>query len=242
MTTDLCSRLSTLSTSARAVIKTELERRLTEHERRNQLVTLYPDDGPLRRELYPRHMEFFRAGAEHRERLALAANRTGKTWGIGGYELTLHLTGRYPHWWEGRRFDKPIRAWAAGDTSQTVRDIIQHKLLGPAGEHGTGLIPYEALIKTTAKTGVPNAVQDIEIRHEGGGKSYLTLKSYDQRRESFQGTEQDVVWLDEECPMDIYGECLIRTMTTNGALMLTFTPLQGLTEVVRAFLPDGKVP
>src|SRR5262245_8873710 len=51
------------------------------------LDSLYPDAGPLRRELYIPHQEFFAAGAEHRERLMLAANRIGKTEGIGGYEV-----------------------------------------------------------------------------------------------------------------------------------------------------------
>jgi len=39
------------------------------------------------------------------------------------------------------------------------------------------------------------------------------LKSYDQGRESFQGTEQHVIWLDEEPPLPIYVEALTRTMT-----------------------------
>lgn len=224
------------------MLKRALVQELTEHDRRRKIYTYYPAEGPLRRELYPKHLEFFRAGLHHRERLALAANRVGKTEGIGGYETTLHLTGLYPDWWEGRRFNYPIRAWAAGDTSQTVRDIIQAKLLGPPGEHGTGLIPYDCILSKTSKSGVPNAVQDIQIRHETGGISYLTLKSYDQRRESFQGTEQDLVWLDEECPIDIYSECLIRTMTTNGLMILTFTPLSGITDLIKTFLPDGEIP
>src|SRR6267142_7227349 len=72
----------------------------------NRIDTFYPEAGPLRRELYPRHLEFFAAGAMHRERMFLAANRVGKTEGVGAYETTLHLTGRYPAWWQGRRFDK----------------------------------------------------------------------------------------------------------------------------------------
>lgn len=219
-----------------------LEKELTDYERRRKLYTYYPEDGPLRRELYPKHMEFFEAGAEHRERLMLAANRVGKTEGVGGYELVLHLTGDYPDWWTGRRFDRPIRAWAAGDTGQTVRDILQFKLLGPPGDYGTGLIPGDALLRTTPRSGIPEAVQDIHVWHKSAGKSYLTLKSYDQRRESFQGTEQDVIWLDEEPPMDIYGECLIRTMTTRGLILCTFTPLMGMSEVVQSFLPGGKIP
>jgi phage terminase large subunit-like protein len=62
------------------------------------------------------------------------------------------------------------------------------------------------------------------------------FKSYDQGRDSFVGTEQDVVWLDEECVRDIYVECLTRTMTTNGLIILTFTPLLGMTDIVKDFL------
>ena len=54
----------------------------------------YPDTGPIRRSLYRKHLEFFRAGRTYRERCFMAANRVGKTEGAGGYEMTCHLTGR----------------------------------------------------------------------------------------------------------------------------------------------------
>jgi hypothetical protein len=37
--------------------------------------TYYPETGPLRRELYTKHMAFFAAGTTWRQRLYLAANR-----------------------------------------------------------------------------------------------------------------------------------------------------------------------
>lgn len=224
--------------------KIELLRLTEEIERRareRKIWTYYPDTGPLRRELYTKHMQFFAAGETHRERLMLAANRVGKTEAVGGYELTLHLTGQYPVWWVGRRFDRPIKAWAAGDTGKTVREIIQEKLLGPVHAKGTGLIPKDCIIRTTAKSGVPDAVDTVQVRHASGGTSTLVLKSYDQKRLSFQGTEQDVIWLDEEPDLSIYTECLLRTMTNSGMLMLTFTPLLGMSETVLSFLPGGQV-
>jgi phage terminase large subunit-like protein len=210
-----------------------------EYLRRNRMRRFYPDTGPLRRELYPRHMEFFAAGATHRERLFMAANRVGKTEGCGAYELACHLTGLYPPWWPGRRFHHAIRAWAAGDTAKTVREIVQVKLLGLPGQIGTGMLPADTIVHTTAKAGVADAIDTVWVRHVSGGRSLLVLKSYDQRRESFQGTEQHVIWLDEEPPLDIYTECLLRTMTVGGLVMVTFTPLQGLSDVVLSFLPDG---
>lgn len=224
--------------------KRELLKLLEEKDRRKKtrkIFSYYPEHGPLRRELYVKHNQFFEAGAKHRERLMLAANRVGKTEGVGGFEVALHLTGLYPEWWKGKRFSKPISAWAAGDTGKTVREIIQFKLLGPFHEQGTGLIPQHLIVKTTPKQGIPEAIDTIYVKHVSGGVSEISLKSYDQKRHSFQGTEKDLIWLDEEPPLDIYTECLLRTMTNNGILMLTFTPLMGMSETVMSFLPNGQV-
>lgn len=215
----------------------ELERRAAGRK----LSTYYPDAGPLRRELYPKHLEFFRQGAHKRERLFLAANRVGKTEGAGGFELACHLTGQYPAWWKGRRFSRANNWWAAGDTRETVRDILQRKLLGKPGDYGTGLIPRDAIART-APGFIPDAVQAVWVKHASDGLSVVQFKSYDQGREAFQGTEQDGIWLDEEPPEAVYTECLLRTMTNNGMVMLTFTPLRGMSEVVLAFLPGGAVP
>jgi len=141
--------------------KQELLSLLEEKARRRRyrlIDELFPDSGPYARERYQKHLEFFRAGATHRERLFMAANRSGKSV-AGGAELTYHLTGRYPHWWEGKRFDHPIRGLAAGDTTQTTRDIIQNKLLGglyDTPEFGTGLIPIDYLGKPTPSRGRGN--------------------------------------------------------------------------------------
>lgn len=205
---------------------------------------MYPDKGPLRRELYPKHLEFFKHGAKHRERLACCANRVGKTEGMGGFELVAHLTGEYPRWWPGRRFSRPVDTWAAGDTGKTTRDILQRKLLGPIGSFGTGLIPGRLIERVTAKSGVSDAVELVYVKHVPTKRlSLLAFKSYDQKREGFQGTEKDVILLDEEPPEDVYDECVLRTAETpgregGGILMLTYTPIQGLTNLTLRFLPE----
>ena len=76
-----------------------------------------------------KQIEFHTAGATARERLFLAGNQLGKTT-AGAYELAFHLTGRYPEWWEGRRFGGPVVAWAAGVTAESTRDNPQRLLLG----------------------------------------------------------------------------------------------------------------
>lgn len=206
---------------------------------RRKLWTYFPDAGPLRRELYPQHLEFFRLGKSVATRCFMAANRVGKTEGGGGYELTLHLTGRYPEWWEGRRFDHAIDAWAAGDTNETVRDIIQLKLLGKEEDGwGTGLIPGDDIVRVVKRQNGNGAVDYVEIKNANGGTSRLGFKSYEQGRKAFQGTEKHVIWLDEESEEGIRSECALRLMTTGGLLIETFTPLRGLTPIVLKYLGD----
>lgn len=232
---------------------------LAERKRRQgqrQFYRLFPDEDTIQpdgsiihaRAKYPRHMEFFEAGAQFRERLLCAANRVGKTV-AGAFEVTCHLTGDYPEWWPGRRFRHPIRTWAAGKTNETTRDIVQSALMGAIvegerrkGFSGTGMIPGKLIGPGTWKQGVSDLCDTVKIKHVSGGWSQLGFKSYQQGRGSFEGTAQHVIWGDEELPMDIYGECLIRTATTNGLLLITFTPLEGLTETVLQFMPQEMRP
>lgn len=233
--------LGSLSFSEKAELVSLLEE-VERRKARRRIRSLYPEDGPLRRGLYPKHMQFFRLGAHAgiNERAFMAANRVGKTWGAGGYETALHLTGDYPDWWVGRRFSHPIDAWAAGDTSETTRDIIQLSLLGPPGDMGTGLIEGDRIIgEPTRRRGVADAVDTVAVQHRSGGVSLLGFKSYDQGRKKFQGTAKHVIWEDEEPPEDVHSECILRLMTTSGLLMLTFTPLMGISTVVKSYMHKG---
>ena len=232
--------------------KRELLSLLEERERRKarrKFFSMYPETGPLRRALYAKHLTFFAGGAEHLERCMMAANRIGKTWGVGAYETTAHLTGKYPDWWTGRRFDRPIDAWVAGDTSETTRDVIQVALTGVGGEGGegdlgTGMVPGDLIVgKPSTKRGISGAFDTLRVKHVTGGVSKVGFKSYDQGRAKFQGTKKDLVWLDEEPPIDVYEESLLRlTGTTpeegNGLMLCTFTPLNGLSKVALKFLPE----
>lgn len=201
------------------------------------------------REYYQKHLEFFRLGATYRARCFMAGNRVGKTMSAGGYEVACHLTGDYPPWWEGKRYRHPIRAWACGKTNETTRDIVQTTLLGDIEYHGarkhvdgSGVIPIEKIGQgngqVTWKAGVADLIDTIRIRHVSGGWSKLGLKSYQQGRGSFEGTTQHVIWDDEEPPMDVYGEQIVRTATSKGIMLLTFTPLEGHSDVVKQFLTD----
>jgi len=189
---------------------------------------------------YPKQAEFHAAGATHRERLLSASNQSGKTWSAS-FETAMHLTGLYPDWWNGKRFDRPTNGGAASVSAELTRDGVQRLLLGRAGvadEVGTGSIPKSRIVSMRPRQGVPNAVGSIIVRHVSGGESTLVLKSYDQGREKFQADTLDFFWLDEEPPYEIYTEALTRTNATLGPVYLTFTPLQGMSETVMRFTHD----
>ena len=106
--------------------------------------------------------------------LFMAANQVGKTI-AGGFEWAIHLTGRYPEWWEGYVFEEPVRFWAAGVTGESTRDNPQRILIGPPMQKeawGTGAVPFECIKDTITGRGVPNGLDSAIIRHGGGGDAH----------------------------------------------------------------------
>jgi len=218
-----------------------------------QIVTWFQDptdhpalkNCPLGRAHYPKQMQFFASEAKDDEIALFGGNRTGKTH-CGCFADALHLTGLYPDWWPGRIYDRPIDMWLATDTAKNTRDILQEKMCGKPGvesAYGTGMIPGDLLVRRTVKHGLADAFESVFVRHVSGGISTLQFKSYDQGREAFQGTRQDRIHLDEEPKLEIYAECGMRLMSTvpgevNGTLVLTETPLLGVSDLMITFMPE----
>jgi len=190
----------------------------------------------------PKQASFHEAGKEAIERLFLAGNRTGKTY-CGCIEDAIHLTGIYPDWWEGHRFEHPIVAWVASENYEITRNVLQLKLIGGYSQDGVktvGLIHHSLILKRAMLSGVNGAVDYVHIKHSSGGFSSLYFKSYKQGREKFQGARCNLIHLDEEPPKDVYTECAMRLADVDGVgqgrLILTMTPLKGYTEMMSYFL------
>jgi phage terminase large subunit-like protein len=186
---------------------------------------------------------FHAAGATFRERLLRAGNQNGKTF-AGGMEYSYHCTGLYPDWWQGARISKadPV-IWASSDTGETTRDNPQRALLGMVGDFGTGSIPEHCILKMKPARGVVDLMDYVKVQHHDkdgnpDGVTTLRFKYYEQGRQRWQGPPVDAIWFDEEPPQAIYSEGLARTIATGGFAALTFTPLLGMSEVVRSFLKD----
>lgn len=226
---------------------------IAERINRRMLFELYPDEGPLRRELYKKHLEFFEASLLYSEIGAIAANRVGKTT-MAGFACACHSTGWYPKWWPGRKWTRPTRGWACGKSGKKTREIVQTILFGETTGNGanktvtgTGMIPKEWIGRLTWQQGTADYIDTARIRNINRGWSLISLKSYEQGRDAMEGDKLDWCWDDEEPPQDVYGEQIMRLTPTvgrggqMGLMMGTFTPLEGLTEVVLSFWdPDQK--
>jgi len=194
----------------------------------------------------PWQLDFHNAGYL-RERMLCAGNRVGKT-RTAGAEVAMHMTGIYPDWWEGKRFNEPVLVWTGSPTNETSRDIVQKELLGGVTKEdlGSGWIPKEKIHgkPKNKQAGISDVVDLFRVKHISGGISSCVLKTYEQGWRKWQGTEPEVVWMDEE-PEDnevqgkIYTEALTRLLTSGGMLMVTFTPLLGVTTLVEHFQNGG---
>lgn len=184
---------------------------------------------------YKKQAEFLATGAKFRERGLFAGSQLGKS-ECAAFELACHLTGQYPKWWKGRRFDHAIKAWAVGENLKMTRDIIQRKLCGEPGskeDFGSGMIPRHLFVGDPVMArGEGDAFDTIQVRHVSGGISTLRFRTYQAGRAALQGETLDFVWLDEEPDdIEVYSECLARISATGGCLIITFTPLKGMSGI-----------
>ena len=186
---------------------------------------------------YTKQKDFHHTGS-YRERLFMAGNQLGKTW-AGAFEVAMHATGLYPDWWQGRRYQHATRWLVGSESAELTRKGVQRLLIGPPeirDEWGTGAIPFELLKDTSMRPGVPDAISSAVVKHINGEDSVIQFNSYDQGRSKWQADTVDGVWFDEEPPLTIYSEGLTRTQATGGMVFVTFTPLLGMSDVVKRFL------
>ena len=191
-------------------------------------------------EPYDYQKKYITASSMNTIRFLMAANRIGKSEGAA-YEVACHATGLYPEWWQGRKFDKPIRILCAGVSNSTVRDIMQEKLVGEPTDKsrwGEGFLPKALIQGHSRKAGVPDALSSIVVKHVSGGDSKIVFQSYESGKEAFMGTSYHLVNLDEEPPEDIYSQALRAIVDCNGIITITATPENGLTGLVRQFMND----
>ena len=186
---------------------------------------------------FDHQLTFFKTGDSPRRGI-LAANRIGKTVSTC-YETACHLTGLYPDWWEGYRFNTPITCMVAGEGWAQVALVLQNELLGTPDVKmtenlGTGAIPRECIVVDTMRNDGANCI-GVEIKHAKGGNSYLLFANYTQEVRQLQGFKLNLAVFDEQPPDAFFSEIVTRTATTQGKVLCSFTPLKGLNGLVSKF-------
>ena len=122
-------------------------------------------------------------------------------------------------WWYEKYY--PIKgevdAWAATVSWDTHRDVVQPII--------KEWLPKPILNKCEEVNRKAGVIDTLEFPNQ----SRLTFKSYESRRDAFQGKALDMIWFDEECPLGIWEEGRQRVLDKKGEIILTMTPLKGLT-------------
>jgi len=184
------------------------------------------------------------------ERSIVLGSQQGKSTATG-YELAFSACDWWPDWHTGRHPSPPqiersakFTGWYASISSQTVRDGIQSKLLGDISQKdglGSGAIPLDYIRGISMSRGISNFVDTITVSRESGGIGLLQSKTYEQSVMSYQGVPVDMALVDEDPGYDdrIYNELLARTISTNGRIIVSLTPMLGTTPIRKRFIQSG---
>ena len=133
----------------------------------------------------------------------------GKSFGEAA-EVSWHLTGKYPSWYTGHRFEKPILAWCVWITGDSTRKVLQKELFGTESAKdnkslGTGAIPRDCIdFDNLEKDG--NIIKIGKVKHydrfgNHDGFSTIEFRSTQQGEHVLMGATVDYIWLDKLlCP------------------------------------------
>lgn len=145
--------------------------------------------------------------------LLLGGNRSGKTTPASEKILNIGLSRR-------------MKIWVCGETFQDSIAIQQKKI--------SELVPRRR-VKYGSYDDI-NGYTNRKMLLDNG--TLYTFKSYDQGREAFQGDDIDVIWCDEEPPIEIIKEMKMRLVDRNGIMIITMTSLKGITDFIRDYFED----
>lgn len=158
----------------------------------------------------PKHLRLHRS--QKKIRAVLGGNRAGKTrW--GWQEVLWYLYGMHPY---HLPFPPPIRIRiCCVDENHGIKEIMlpyAEQLLPPGSWH------YKAEPKT------------IDVAIGDGLTAHIKFLTYQMELDTFGGTSQHLIWMDEEpANRRQYVQNLMRTVDVGGRLMVTMTPLHGMT-------------
>jgi phage terminase large subunit-like protein len=146
-------------------------------------------------------------------RLVVGGNRAGKTH-MGVAEDIWWATDTHPYLTTPK---PPVKIRVVGVDFNALQQIIIPKF--------KTLTPISQLKGNSWASAYD--VQRKVLRFANG--SFIEFMSQEQKLESFAGTSRHAVHYDEECPKDIFEECQMRLLDTDGCSWMTLTPVKGIT-------------
>jgi len=162
-----------------------------------------------------------------RGRLYIGGNRSGKTVG-GTVEDIWRLRGQHPYL---RVPPAPIRGRIVTTSfHEGVKQVIIPEL--------QKWLPPSELINGSWEDSYQKADRFLTLANG----STCELMSYDQDVDKFAGTSRHFIHFDEEPPKEIYTECRMRLVDTEGDWWMTMTPVMGMTWVYDEIYIPGLVP
>jgi phage terminase large subunit-like protein len=178
---------------------------------------------------------------------SIVVSNSGKTHGMA-YSVAWDATGLYPDWYTGPKSNRGIDCWVMGDTGANTRDACQRKLFGTDPERPGwtdkpgihALIPAKYIIGKPTRQSAPSGLFDtVRVKHVPSDTiSTISFKSHQMDRQALAAWNGDLVWIDEEPPLDILMEMVARVMDNKGRILLSMCPLDGVTPTVK-FLQQG---
>lgn len=165
-------------------------------------------------ELLPIQSEFERCEANII--LLFGGNRAGKTTPVSYKVLKKGL-------------NRKLKVWVCGETFSDSVSIQQKKIADLAPKNEIKYGTYDDI----------NGFTNRKLLLKNG--TMYTFKSYDQGRTAFQSDDIDLIWCDEEPPLDIIKEMKMRLVDRNGQLIISMTSLKGITDLIASLYEDCDV-
>jgi phage terminase large subunit-like protein len=218
------------------------QKKLTSQEKRELLAILDERERRLKEckadfyDPWPWQREVIEKTKEYHEIAAWKANRMGGTLTMA-FVVRCWTTGKYPDWWNGRRFPHATRGLIVGSSGEQLKNAAQKILVGNVK---TGLgrgeinLPYPILgvedIHESAdfSSDTRGLMETLYVKHIGGGVSVIRLMTHTQSQDTLMGDELDWVMFDEFPQNEkLYNQAIPRIETTKGIIMVWATPEHG---------------
>ena len=163
--------------------------------------------------------------------LCTGGNRAGKT--QFGAQVAIAIAAGRDAWW--------VREWLK--LNDLPPDLIQRKpqtVWYAALSYGDALEYGRPKLEQYAPQGTKytrwRAQDRASLKLPNGGR--IVSLSVDAGREKFQGASVKAIWLDEEPTVEVFEECMLRTVDTKGKCLITATPLKGLSFMYDFFVDN----